>query len=1448
MPKLYFILLIAITSCLSHSAIAHTLSTHQITIDDPDDQDASASFVLLDPGGFSCPSLVTISVDPDTAVKVDPAGPIEIAGSQLFVVTPLQSSSLLPDEVKITLKWAHGPAIPSPSDPCYQAMDAGESDAGTEMVTLTIIKPKLPATTVANTATPAVTPTDPIAIYSGEFFMEESPDISLGGPLPVVFRRYHASGLRSTASLGNNWLHNFHFTLSGPDNGEIIVTDNRGRILTFQQSGNTYSLISPTFAGYQLVETDAGYTLGDVIESRLYHFDDAGILISIQDRSGNTQTLTYDNGNLIGVSDALGRSLSMSYNEDNRIVSVSDGIRTVQFAYTGGNLTSFIDVRGNEVRYEYDNAAADVGLMTNKVLPLGNTLTAQVWDDDGLVSSQSDGNQNGFHFSYGSNSTTVQTDPLGNTREYEFNTDGLLVSLTDEIGETSTYGYDSAGRVISQTDSLGYTTRQTYDPASGKLRSYTEPDGSVSNYTYTSQVQQGIEFRVLTRVTYPDGSAQDMTYDTNGNMTGFTDRGGRQTSVTYNARGQVLTMTNPAGGTSTFAYTADGTVSSIIDPAGNTTTLGYDALRRADLVTHPDGSTRSYTFDSAGNMLSETDELGNSATFTYDANGNLTTITDPLGYVTNYSYDAMDRLVSVTDPNGNSTSRSFDGLGRIASRTDRNGNTLTFDYDPAGRRTSITDAAGNEWTQTYDSEGFALNRTNPLNNTWSYQRDDLGRTISSTSPDNATWTFDYSPAGRISRFSDPTGTATEFSADPRGILSGISQGDGLVEVVLEHNDIGLLTRLTDENGQDWNHAYDSYGRKLSATDPLGRTTTMTYDNRNRLTQINYPEQLGSVQLSYDARSNLTRKLYSDGTDLNYTYDEASQLIAATGLTLAYDKTGEIISSNGIDIERDAGGRMVSVSFAPGKTVNYIYDSRDLLIKVTDWVGGETTFNYDVASRLTSMTRPSGVTATYTYNAEDKVTGIQENAVTPLSSLSMQRDGRGRITSETRNLPVQGTLPDGTITMSYDAASQLSGAAYDAIGRLLDTGGRNYNWNMDSRLLSYLDNGATVSMTYDALGRRLSRTSSGVSRAYVWNYALTLPSISIVRQGGSDLRYYVHAPGGALLYSIEAADDARHFYHFDASGNTLYLTDDSGTVTDAYAYTPFGTLLAQTGNTDNPFTFAGQMGAMQETPTGLYYIRARYYDAVVARFLTRDPARRSPVPGEANVYGYARMNPILFGDPSGLNAKVNNDGTHTDITVDVWQRGEIIGTLNVSFGEGGYREGGGGSSGGSSGGVLLNGRGTFFVEFKPGQCVDGSVTDPNLIGGGRVEDERVARAMLSAVDFSSVGLENRAPGTPAGDFIQKRIKELGPTESGESRSIISWSKSAIKGSGPWDTYGVFNGRTCNTFTGEMVNVYFGGTEWSTGILQSSVTDNINLHRAELQLKHLNDASGIAPVPR
>jgi RHS repeat-associated protein len=132
--------------------------------------------------------------------------------------------------------------------------------------------------------------------------------------------------------------------------------------------------------------------------------------------------------------------------------------------------------------------------------------------------------------------------------------------------------------------------------------------------------------------------------------------------------------------------------------------------------------------------------------------------------------------------------------------------------------------------------------------------------------------------------------------------------------------------------------------------------------------------------------------------------------------------------------------------------------------------------------------------------------------------------------------------------------------------------------------------------------------------------------------GRIIARYVYGLG---LISREDANGALSIYHFDSRGSTVALTDVSGTVTDRYAYSPFGSIVARQGDTPNPFTYVGRFGVVDDG-NGFYYMRNRYYAPALMRFLQKDAVFYGSLltPQTLNRYAYAEGNPVLRIDPNG----------------------------------------------------------------------------------------------------------------------------------------------------------------------------------------------------------------------
>jgi RHS repeat-associated protein len=153
------------------------------------------------------------------------------------------------------------------------------------------------------------------------------------------------------------------------------------------------------------------------------------------------------------------------------------------------------------------------------------------------------------------------------------------------------------------------------------------------------------------------------------------------------------------------------------------------------------------------------------------------------------------------------------------------------------------------------------------------------------------------------------------------------------------------------------------------------------------------------------------------------------------------------------------------------------------------------------------------------------------------------------------------------------------------------------------------------------------TRAGVATRYIYDPWGNL--VAEVDSSNNIVRKYVYGKGLLAM----ATSSGRYCYHFDGTGSTVAITDMIGTVVNSYAYDPFGAIVNQQETVPQPFKYVGQHGVMAE-PNGLYYMRARYYDPGVGRFVSEDPLGFGG--GDVNLYAYVMSNPITFIDPEGLS--------------------------------------------------------------------------------------------------------------------------------------------------------------------------------------------------------------------
>ena len=311
--------------------------------------------------------------------------------------------------------------------------------------------------------------------------------------------------------------------------------------------------------------------------------------------------------------------------------------------------------------------------------------------------------------------------------------------------------------------------------------------------------------------------------------------------------------------------------------------------------------------------------------------------------------------------------------------------------------------------------------------------------------------------------------------------------------------------------------------------------------------------------------------------------------------------GQIINS--YTYEYDAAGNVIK------ENENlYGYDNLNRIISANG-----RKYSYDNAGNLLTAEKTDTETPEvqeFTYGADNQM------ATYGLDTTNHDKDGN------LLNIPLNGELVTGT---------------YDVRNRLTSIGDTKYFYNAENKRTAVEDNGEItrfVVIPHTALDQVLMETDSNENPT----------------------AYYVYGKG---LISKGNASGDNSYYHYDRRGSTVALTNDSGEVTDTYTYDIYGEQLTKEGETPNRFLYNGKYG-VQTDNNGLYYMRARYYNPEIKRFINRDVIQGSILESQTfNRYSYVNGNPISYIDPFGLSREEDSS-----LLVNVWNFivGDDINTL------------------------------------------------------------------------------------------------------------------------------------------------------------------------------------------
>lgn len=736
------------------------------------------------------------------------------------------------------------------------------------------------------------------------------------------------------------------------------------------------------------------------------------------------------------------------------------------------------------------------------------------------------------------------------TTRFEYDKNGNCIKIVTPKGYRKEFGYDELDRVIKSEEK---------DKQGGIHRIYRYEYDSASNLV--SRQDESLNTSVKSR---------QYQYDKKDRLTHFIDESGAVTRLFYDRNDRISKVIRPE------QYQKD-----TDDGAG--TSYQYNYQDQIVSITGPDNMIMNeYTYDAAGNRLSERkgqftyqeyehDIAGRvvafypgkeravnkqpAQKFTYDAQGNIIGVEDGNRNHTQFALDDWGRITEIYTPEGGIERFTYNYAGNITSTTDANGGTIRYCYNNLGQIHEIADQEGTSEFFYYDVEGrpeLHVDRNgNRVRTHYNMDNQMLYQRAADAKEKNA--------------------VTNQYSYYPNGSLKEVAGGGMIYHY--DYTAAGLLKERSSNGRPLLTYSYDKNRNLKEMIDAVGNVTAYTYDSLNRMHQVgtgNMEAPLAVYEYTPDGQVDSLH--YQNGVKTSYTYQDDGQMESLVATTAdgkillnyeyAYDGNGNCIQKYGERYQNE-----------------YSYDKMNRLTAavcngVSEW------FDYDKAGNRLRRSK-EGCAENYQYNVKNQLIRLKKDG----DEISYSYDRQGNLVSEEGR--------DGICSRSYDSLNRMCQVAARDVLQENKYDGEHLRYEtveMGKRIRFLFDRGELVANTVDEIQS-----------------------------------YYVR---GQQVIAAKAMDeDDFHYFVADEMGSTTFILDAGQNIKNSYRYDAFGSIIETTGESDNRITYTGQI---YDSVSQQYYLRARFYNPAIGRFVQEDAYRGDGL----NLYAYCRNNPVIYFDPTG----------------------------------------------------------------------------------------------------------------------------------------------------------------------------------------------------------------------